>query len=387
MGFWRDNILLGTATVLSGLANWLYEMLLAHQLGPVGFGNVTSLNNIVLLLSIPASVVTLVATKRGRPEPQWWRTVRNWVAGGVLWLIPVLLGPWLVSWQKIPPKLLPLWALACWPLIDYAANLGYLQRSRRYVQVGLAVVFASFGGVASVIVASHMVHYLVWLGSLQSVTMWGAWGLSRYWASTIVAPPRTVANVAGTGLAASVGILGTTLMLTDMIWAKSQLSPHWAGAYTGLATIGQAIPYLAGANATVLLTTSLDERTSAGRWLGRTLATLGGMVLLAETIFVWQGQWVVQTVLGASFIEVARWLAWYGLAMGALAGLMILMAYAVALDRIQGVWPVVLGQVGWAYGLSQTHRLAQLVHVTVWVLVGTLLLEAVVLMVGSSRTP
>ncbi|MDA8194828.1 MAG: capsular biosynthesis protein [Thermaerobacter sp.] len=385
--FWRDNSVLGASTAAAGVANWLYAVVLAHRLGPVAFGDVSVLNNMVVVLMLPASVVTLVATRTGRTGVRWRRAAGwRWLAGGMLWLIPALLNRRLGSALHVPSGLLWVWPLAAFPIMDYAANVGYLQRARQYGRVGGLAVGGSLAAVGAAGVAAVVPHRLLVLGTLQALLAGGLWAFSACWATRLTPQPNLPEGRAVL-LPAIAGTLGSLLTLTDSIVAKARFSPLTAGHYTGLATIGQAVPFVAGALATVLLTAVLDHPGDSRRWLARTLMLYGALAGGADILFLAAPDAVVRVALGSAFLPISGLLPLYGAGMTGLGTVLILLAFAVARHRWAGVWPVMLGWTGWVLWLAREPTLPGLVTATAVTMLTTLAMQGVALgLVAGSET-
>ncbi|HBQ96008.1 MAG TPA: capsular biosynthesis protein, partial [Sulfobacillus sp.] len=92
--FWEDNLIFGLATLLAGVFNYLYHVVLAHVLGPRQYGDLATFLNVTSFLVIPASVVTLIYTRVGKYRRQnaYAQSVVLWAGGIGLWLSVWLLG-------------------------------------------------------------------------------------------------------------------------------------------------------------------------------------------------------------------------------------------------------------------------------------------------------
>lgn len=361
--FWADNLIYGLATAGAGVFNWLYAIVLAHGVGPIWYGGVSTLNNVVAIMTLPASIITLAAIRRGKPAERLWRWRAAYGASGmVLWAILAGLARFLSQAFHLAPGLFLLFGLSSWPVIDFAANLGYLARARRYQWLGGLTMAGSGLSVADVVIAIHLKNPVAALGVLQSLSVWALWAVSvRMVASVTVEPPASRRSVA---LSAGVGVVQGLTTLTDGVVAKARLAPEAAGLYNGLATVGQALPFAAASLALVMLTAMLENPGGRKRWLRWTLAVYLALGLGLESLFLAVPHVVVQAVLGARFDPVVPWLAVYGGGMLALGTVLIFLAEAIA----RGWWALLAaamaGLVLWVALLLRAQGLGGLVHAT-----------------------
>lgn len=361
--FWRDNLVYGLASVLAGIFNWLYAILLAHGLGPARYGVVVTLNNVMAVLMLPAAVVSLAATRRGKPALDLRRLRAGYGAVGVgLWLIVTVLAGPLGAALKVSPVLFSIFGLAAWPMMDYAANLGYLARARRYLWLGALGVAEGGLAVAAVLGALGSHYPLAMLGVYQATLVWVLWAISVGAVNRLAPSPAPSGR--SVALAALVGITQSLMNLTDGVIAKARLLPTDAGLYNGLATVGQSVPFAAASLSLVMLTAMLDRPGEHRRWFRGTLTLYGILGLGAEVLFWRAPRTVVHWALGPGFAGVAHLLAAYGIGMLALGFVLIFLAEAVA----RGWWvllvPQALGLAAWAAGLFYASNLAALVSVT-----------------------
>lgn len=369
IGFWRDNLIYGTSTLLSGVFNYFFSVLLAHGLGPVRFGTVVTVLNVTSVLFTLIPVVNLIATRVGRPSSgveRWW-----WGLGLGFWGGMWAAGGWLSASLGVPRLLLVLFGAAVVPGLATAANLGYLQRERRYLAVGvLASADAGLGLIAVVLSLSYP-HALTVLGLMLNGLAWLLWAASAKLAGAVghgAEPIPLLRVMLGTFY---VGVLTQSWQIADGIAAKSGLGPVAAGRYNGLATIGHSLPFVAASLAMVMLTAILNDPAKTRRHVGRTLAVYALMAGMAEAIFWALPGPLVQIVLGSGYRPVVTLMASYGLGMVALGILEIVSAYVVATRNWTLAIPAGLGTAWWCWDVFHTHNLAQMAHTTAGALAAT----------------
>lgn len=382
-GFWQDNILFGLASLIAGLFNYLYHVVLAHVLGPGDYGDLSAFLNVTAFLVLPGPVVTLLYTRLGRrrgvrARRESWAL---WLGGAGLWLVLTLLSRPLGATLHVSPFLLIVFTLEVVPSLALAANFGILQRVRWYLWVGvLTVLITAFRVVAAGLAVFIHVWPLATVGSLEGLAAFVAFWVSRRWAGRApwVGEPSRVDVISGTAV---VGVINVLLAVADGLMAKHSLPPLAAGRFNGMATIGHTVQFLSASFGTVMLTSIIADPPRRRRFLGFTVMVYGGLAAVAETLFITAGPWVVMTVLGRRFGPVVAWLPYYGWGMIALGFINIAMLYSVALKRWEVIATTGLGLVVWVWRLSLAHTIEDFVRATTSTLVAVFAATVVVMVV------
>lgn len=370
--FWSDNLIFGGATLLAGLFNYLYHVVLAHHLGPGTYGDLMTFLNVTWLLVLPAPVVTLIYTRLGkRPAHAVTESVWLWGGGIFLWLMTLPFDQSLSRLLHINPLLLAVFNFEVVPSLALAANQGMLQRARRYVWVGILAVLNNGFRVAAAAGTNFSGYRLFALGLMEIAGVWVAWGASRWFVNKMgqVGEPVSASLITGTAVA---GVLTAISSLADGLFAKHSLGATLAGQYNGLATLGHSIQFIAGSLGTVMLTSMLANPAQRNRYLVLTLAVYGGLAGAMLLIFASATSWVVVLVLGRKFLDVAPYLFPYGMGMVALGFLNLAMMYSVARKRWEPIMAVALGVVYWLWQLLRARTFGEFVHATFSVMGSTL---------------
>ncbi len=384
--FWQDNTFFGIASLLAGVFNYLYHVVLARVLGPGDYGDLAALLNVTALMMLPGPVVTLLYTRLGRRRPS--RAIQEswllWFSGVGLWLLLALLSRPLARALYVSPLLLIIFTLEIVPALALSANLGILQRVRWYFWVGLlTVLITAFRIVAAALAAFLHVWPLTTVGFLEGLAAFVAFGFSRQWASRApwVGEPPKAQVISGTAV---VGVINVLLAIADGLLAKHFLAPIAAGRFNGLATIGHTVQFISTSFGTVMLTSIMQDSTKRLRFLSMTILLYAGLAGLAETLFMIRPTWVIMTVLGTGFRPAARWLPYYGWGMIALGFINIAMLYSVALKRWEAITTTGLGLIVWVIRLSHAHTIGEFVRSTTTTLVAALLATVVVMMAAKA---
>ena len=377
--FFADNAVLGAATVVAGLFNYLYHVVLAHVLGPGRYGDLTTFLNITFLLVLPAPVVTLIYTRVGqRPERRvvesWWL----WTGGVVLWGALWAASAPLAHAFRVNRLLLAIFTFEAVPSLALAANAGMLQRARRFGWVGVLDVLNNGFRVLAAAAAAWSPYRMTAVGILEGVAVWATWGVSRALVRRM--PPEGERPgsrlVAGT---AAVGVLNVMLAAGDGLAAKLTMPGVEAGLYNGLATIGHSLQFISGSLGTVMLTAIVADPERRWRFLGMTAAVYGVLAGAVQWVFWNYPGWLIRGVLGPHFSPDAPFMAYYGWGMMALGLLNIAMLYSVA-DRH---WSVVAaagaGTGYWLWALFGQRTVADMVRTTTHILLVMAVVTAAVM--------
>lgn len=390
--FWSDNAALGTATVLAGIFNTAYSVLLAHALGPVDYGRIGALNNLVSLFLLPLPIVGLAAIRLGRQRGREKALRRASLGIGLgIFILAALFSPALAERFRLAAVLVVLYSATVVLNFGYALYVGYLKRARRYGQVGLVLVLASGTSVLGVVLAVTVGRAapLVWLGVWQLVTVVGLFFYTQFLAKNVPSLPavRLRPEVVATTL--GVGTLQALWGFSDVLFAKARLSSVQAGWYTGLSTIGQALPFVAASLATVMLTAVLDDPSSRRAYLQRTVWATGGLGALFIALLWFFPVPVVRLALGGAFVPMSPLIQRYSDAMAAMALVLVLTTYGVALGAYRTMVAAALGTALWIGALTGAHSMNALVNRTLESMLATLVLVVLSFWVGReiSRPP
>lgn len=385
--FWKDNVVFGAASLIAGLFNYLYHVVLAHVLGPGDYGDLATFLNVTAFLVLPASVVTLLYTRLGRRTGHQGRR-ESWMlwGGGLgIWLLLVVFSRPLGTMLRVSPVLLVIYTIEVVPTLALAANLGILQRVRWYFWVGfLTVLVTAFRVLAAAGAAWLHFFPLFTVGALEGPAVFVALFFSRHLArrSPLVGEPSRADVIGGTAV---VGIINVFLAISDGLLAKHSLGPVVAGQFNGLGTIGHTVQFVSGSFGTVMLTSVIADPDVRRRFLATTIMIYALIAGAAEFVFIVRGRWVVMTILGRHFLPVVPWLAYYGWGMIALGFINIAMLYSVALKRWEAIIATGVGLLFWIWLLLQSHSIGGFVRYTTNTMVVVLIATAVTMLVVEMR--
>ncbi len=373
--FWSDNLLLGAATLVAGFFNMLYSVVLAHALGPRDYGGITTLNNLVGLFLLPLPLIGLLAIRVGKRVGRQGLTYVVFGLGLSMFVISILMSVVLGTIFHLSRTLVVLYTASVVPNFGYALYIGFLERARKYRVVGILLAVSSglaVGAVGMAVTVGHQ-HPLAWAGFLQAGLILGMLWIARSQSRGIPdlkptpLPPAILVTTVG------IGTLQALWGMSDSLLAKAHLSSLNAGLYTGIATVGQALPFAVSSIATVMLTAILDDPQHPQRYLGRSLALTGLLAVGFFAVVYGLPNFVVKVFLGTHFLPITPLLTEYGMAMIALSIIIVLTTYGVAVGDWWSVVPSASGTILWITWMLSSYNIGSLVHRTLWSMLVTLL--------------
>jgi O-antigen/teichoic acid export membrane protein len=360
-----NSAVLSSAMVAVSAANYLLNVVLARLLDPTEFGDVSLLVNLVLMGSLVAATVQMVASKAVAAAPARRAAVQvalgraALVAGGAVFAV---LGGgawvWAGALHASTPWMFVILALGLPVYFNQAVHRGLLQGELRFGRLAL-----SYGVEAFVRVAVTLGLVLAGFGVIGAAV-----GISvSFIASGLVARVGRLPSaergggLAGLGMrSAVVGaialLVGQTVVNTaDLVLAKATFDPVTAGIYASAALVGRAIFFVA-ASVTASVFPLVARAEISAVELRRTVRRAVGLVALVGLVgtvgIALFGGGVVVVAFGPGYADAQPLLVPYALATSLFAVASLLAAVEVAAGRVGAAFALV------AASLAQTAVLA-----------------------------
>lgn len=341
-----NSVILSSATLAVSAANYLLNVVLARLLDPTQFGDVSLLVNLVLMGSLVAATVQMIASKAVAAAPERRGAVRVvlgravLVAGGVA-LVLLGGGAWVLAGvlQASTPWMFVILAFGLPVYFAQAVHRGLLQGELRFGRLAL-----SYGVEAFVRVVVTLGLVLAGFGVIGAAV-----GISlSFVASGLVArvgrlsPADRGAGLGDLGLRSAVFgaialLIGQTVVNTaDVVLAKAYFDPATAGIYAAAALVGRAIFFVA-ASVTASVFPLVARADIAPAELRRTVRRAVGLVVLVGVagtggIAAFGGA-VVVAAFGQGYAAAQPLLVPYALATSLFAVASLLAAVEVAAGR------------------------------------------------------
>ena len=359
------------AGLAAGVLNALYHVVVARMLGPVNYGTLSALGTLALLLQTPVSVISLVYTRRGAGPAEVVRHAAGWVgAGVVVWLALFAVSGPISQLFHLPADLVVIAGLTVVPALAYGAFDGILQWAASFGWVGALTTLDSLTrtlGAFATYLGRLGLTGLIAFGPLTAlidlVVSWFGVRRAVQWARRQGLPHFT-----GLVNAGGVGVLALLLTSTDVLVAKHGLPPRAAGYYSGLATMGRAPVFFAGAVGTVLLSSAQRDPLRARRYLVRSILLVGFLGTLGVLVYLVAGHFAISLMLGPRFLPMLPLLVVYTAAMTMQSGILVGLYYGAAQNWRIPTLAAAAGFFVWMVLLWTSHRLDPLIVRTVWVM-------------------
>lgn len=366
-------------TLVASALNYGSNILFSHVLNPAGYGELTALFALSVVLAVPTGAAQTMIAQRiavyaaeGRMD-----RVRYFVRHAFAHVSVIAVGVGIVYLAATPLVVKALGlrhagvAIALTPVLV----LGFIQPLGLGVLQGLER-FTAYGLMLLAIALSRIVFGLPWaalehgpggalggqaVGMLLVLVTVG-WLLRRL-------NPGRGTGAATTGLkrkpdartlSASGAFIGfAVLSNVDLILAKIFLSPHDAGVYAALSTIGKVIIFLPAAIAVVMVPNAAKARIGSGsssRVLRVSALLVGGTSVLAAVPAILAPHLIISVMFGSRYLSAVGGVLPMVIAGAGFAMTYLLVVYSVAIsDRRWMLLPIcaVLVQIG---GISAFHR-------------------------------
>lgn len=349
----RQNVLLLSANMLTGVFAYLLHPVLGQTLGLAGYGTVAAL---IALSSVFLTPVQIVSTVSSKFAASLHARDNHAQLNDLI--------------RRLTLMLLPFGAvvaIAFMAVSSYVATFFHLHSSEGVVLLGVIFVVSfaapinlgALGGLqrfgwVSVITLLPLLLRLVLAGALVLMGFGISGAVLGIVLSTIIAylvsfmPLRDILGGERQRLGslrplwsystiAALSAVGAVLLYNlDTVLARHYLANDSASLYAALATIGKIVLFVSSSVGIVMFprVAALHER---GERHTRVLlqALLGVLALSAsvEAIFLLVPSLVVHTLFGAKFMAIAGQVPWYGLAMLLLAASQIFTTYFLAVGK------------------------------------------------------
>lgn len=370
-----NSAMLSATALAVSAANYLLNVALARLLAPADFGDVSLVVNIVLVGSLVAATLQLVASKATASAPEQRDAVRVTLVRSALGVGAVVLlglsgGAWLLAGalNASSPWLFVILGAGLPVYFVQAVHRGILQGELRFAR--LAVTYA--------VEATVRVAVTIGLVLAGAGVLGAAFGVSvSFVASALVARVAPLAP-AGAGGATVLGlrsaVFGATVLLAgqtvvntaDLVIAKARFDAGTAGVYAAAALVGRALVFVSSAVVSSVFpvvakdgVTAAERRRAVQGAFGLVLAVgvagtaavgLGGHALVAIAFgpgYAGAEELLVPYALATSLFALANLLASVELARHRLASAVALTSGALAQTLVLTVWGTSPSALAW----------------------------------------
>lgn len=359
----RDSTIILVATVIANLLAYVFHLYMGRALGPVGYGILSSLLAVLMVLLIPVSILTLVVTKfvsesKAANEPDniaylltgLLRTAVRYAVPGLVLLL--LASPLIARFLRLPSST-PVTILILGLVIS--VGLGTLRSVlaglQRFIQLGLNQVLEA----ASRLLVAGLLVSILGLGVNGSLL---AYFLGYLIAAAVIAPlvasvfTRDKATMDAAPFyryvrpAALLTVCLAVMSNASLILVKHFFHPVEAGHYAALATMVSPINILGGAISAVLFPAAAAAGAKGERAtpILRTGMSYVGMISLVMTVAYFLFPTLVITLMfGADYKDIAPLLWPFAIAMSLFTLIGTYAKYELATGSTSFAVPLLVG--------------------------------------------
>lgn len=328
----KDSVIVMVGSMVANIGAYLYHLVMGRLLGPVGYGEISSLLSIFYIFTVPLNVGTIVLVKfissmKAHGELGQVRTlfikVTKACCIGCTVALPIIIfaSPFISTFLHIQSTMLFIlvyivFVISLLTIIATSALQGYQKflwvsmfgAGSILLKLVVSIPAVQWGvyGVILAMVGSAMVMYLLYFLPLRFIF--------QVKASALTITVRDAIRYAVPTLLIILGM--TSLYSTDMILVRHFFPSFEAGLYASLAVLGKIIFYASSAVSVVIFPV-LSERTAKGvrgsNLIFIALAVVAGVSIGITASYFLFPQFIIRIFFGASYIGAAPFLGIFGI--------------------------------------------------------------------------
>lgn len=382
MSLLKSGTILFATTMVANVSNYFFQFFMSRHLGLDQFGVMNAVFSILSILAIPTTTIMLVMAKYSalfRSESSddklnaLYRNalIRVAVVGLLFPVLIIFFNSAIVEYLKIESRVpVIIIGITLFWVFVLTVNMGMLQGLQRFVCFGLSIGFSGLLklllGVLFVVAGLGLNGAVASVG-VATIIVFGAtlYLLRPYLAKKAGGAERHTVSIISYGVPVLLATLAFTILTNiDLIMVKHFFAPEEAGLYSALSVLGKAVLYLPAALVLALFpmvaeahSRSQDTFKLLEKGLLYTVVLSVGGVLL---FVIWPGP-VMTLLFGAKFVVVAPMLKYYGLSMGLMAVVSIIMSYNLARHKSAFIYSLCAGCVSMVVLINLFHGSLQTV--------------------------
>jgi len=383
MGFFTSSSIIFAGSFVVNVLNYIFTLVVSRILGVEEFGQVASLLSLFLLITVPATALSmLMARETAFHKEHGPSTLEHLFAGMqkhsalaalALWVFFLALAPLIADFLNISLIPLVIFSLVAPLNLIGALQAGTLQGLQEFVSLSIQNILGAIIKLAASIVLVAVGFSVA--GVMGALVLASACSLAYGYVATrsLISPPVLHEGSSTPPASMRIGfmnsffgsILITTALLAllsnvDVLLAKHYLPADMAGEYGALSTVGKIIIYGIGAFISALLpmASAANARGNGEErgllWLS--LASVFFASLAAVVVFSLFPQLVVSILFGGTkYSAIAGYLGMFSIAMGCISLSTTFINYFVATRNTSFVYPLAISIVTEIVLIAQHH--------------------------------
>jgi len=328
----KNSVIVMAGSMGANVGSYLYHLVMGRLLGPIGYGELSSLLSIFYIFTVPLNVGAIVLVKfissmkaqsqLGQVQTLIVKVTKVCLIGCIAALpVIIIASPFISTFLHIESTILfilvyIIFVLSLLIVIASSALQGYQKflwvsifgAGSVMLKLLVSIPAIHFGvyGVLLATIGSTLVVYLLYFLPLRFIF--------QVKSSTLTVTAREAIRYAVPSLLIILGM--TSLYSADMILVRHFFSAHEAGLYASLTVLGKIIFYASSAVSIVIFPV-LSERTAKGEkgtklifiGLGTVTAVSAGITLFYFAF----PEFIIRTFFGSSYIQGAPLLGLFGI--------------------------------------------------------------------------
>jgi len=362
----RGSLLLFLGNGVSNLCNYLYQFFMSRHLSIEDFAAMNSLLSVMVVISVPAASISLVAAKYistykavgdiariKRLLKKMFQTLLTY--GGILFVSGLLTAPWVASFLKIP-SVLPVMILSSTLLAAFMlpVTVGALQGLQKFLHLALCISLMGFlklffgvllvlcgfmlNGVMVAVMLSILIPFGVFLLPLS-----GSFDTHASRAE----PKIKLRSIAGFSIPVLFSSLAIIILVNlDLILVKHYFPAAEAGLYASVAVLGRTVFYFPGVIIMALYPFASEShavRKDSKHLLNSALMMTVLMAGIATALLMAFPDYMLSFLFGKNFSGGSTILRTFSLSMFFMSIINVLAKYLLAVEKLHYIMILFMG--------------------------------------------
>ncbi|MBE9528642.1 MAG: oligosaccharide flippase family protein [Proteobacteria bacterium] len=382
MSLLRSGSILFATTMVANVSNYFFQFFMSRHLALDQFGAMNAVFSMLSILAVPTTTIMLVVAKYSalfRSESSddklsaLYRNalVRVAIVGLIFPVLIIFFNGTIQEYLKIESRVpIVIVGITLFWVLILTVNLGMLQGLQRFLSFGLSIGFSGLlkllFGVLFVVVGFGLNGAVASVGVATIIIFCVTFYLLRsFFAKNEGGAERHTVSILSYGVPVLLATLAFTILTNvDLLMVKHLFTPEEAGLYSAVSVLGKTVLYLPAALVLALFPMvaeahSLSQDTF--KLLKKGLLYTVGISLAGVLLFViWPGP-VMTLLFGAKFVVAAPMLKYYGLSMGLMALVSIIMSFNLARHKSGFIYSLGAGCVSMVVLINLFHGSLQTV--------------------------
>lgn len=356
--FFRNSIVLFGGTMIVNVLNYVFHLVLGRMATPEEYGEIESLISLLVIVSVPAAALGLIATKYGAITKKnknganarsifVYLSRKVFILAILFFLVALFVTPLVKDFLNLPSvfPIVFLWFVMGLSFLGSVA-VGFLNGWQQFGSV-------NYSGISATLVKIVFCIGFLWIGYGVSGVMGGlvvsgiiSYGVSYWFLKKVFLQtessesiPIDFSSFRYYLIPFFLGTLAVTILgNVDLIFAKHALDPVSAGEYGALSVTAKTIFFATGVLTTVLfsMTAGKDRLAEASQktFLLAFCATFG-VVILSILLFFLFPEIILSILFGNKYVHMSEYLGWFAIIAGLYSVVNLLLQYFLSIEKMK----------------------------------------------------